>query len=152
FADDLVLYLLIAGLRVAYGGALGHDALQTGAIEGDDINYVERLLAMVRSHSILLSDVADKPPIPIENWGAWAIHCKFGENELRYYGREATLKDLPPPPDLDVKADDLKANANGFVPPETPTQRYAWARSLTFMRESMRAGTSARIAMGGKLR
>jgi hypothetical protein len=28
FADDLVLYLLIAGLRVAYGGVLGHDALQ----------------------------------------------------------------------------------------------------------------------------
>ena len=44
FADDLVLYLLIAGLRVAYGGVLGHDALQKGAIEGDDINYVERLL------------------------------------------------------------------------------------------------------------
>ena len=43
------------GLRVAYGGVLGHDALNKGAIEGDDINYVERLLAMVRSHSILLS-------------------------------------------------------------------------------------------------
>jgi hypothetical protein len=42
FADDLVLYLLIAGLRVAYGGVLGHDALQKGAIEGDGINYVER--------------------------------------------------------------------------------------------------------------
>jgi hypothetical protein len=70
FADDLVLYLLIAGLRVAYGGVLGHDALQKGAIEGDDINYVERLLAMVRSHSLLLSDVAGKPPIPIENWVA----------------------------------------------------------------------------------
>jgi hypothetical protein len=151
FADDLVLYLLIAGLRVAYGGVLGHDALQRGAIEGDDINYVERLLAMVRSHSVLLSDVARKPPIPIENWVAWPIHCRFRENELRSYGQEATLKDLPPPPDLDVKADDLRADANGFVPPETPAQRYAWARSLTFMRESMQAGTSARIAMGGKL-
>jgi SLOG cluster2 len=106
---------------------------------------------MVRSHSILLSDVARKPPIPIENWVAWPIHCRFRENELRNYGQEATLKDLPPPPDLDVKADDLRADANGFVPPETPAQRYAWARSLTFMRESMQAGTSARIAMGGKL-
>jgi len=152
FADDLVLYLLIAGLRVAYGGVLGHDALQKGAIEGDDINYVERLLAMVRSHSILLSDVAGKPPIPIENWVAWPIHCKFGDNELRNYGQEATLKDLPPPADLDVTADDLKAGANGFVPPDTPAQRYAWARSLTFMRDSMQAGTSARIAMGGKLK
>jgi len=152
FADDLVLYLLIAGLRVAYGGVLGHDALQEGAIEDDEINYVERLLAMVRSHSILLSDVAGKPPIPIENWVAWPIHCRFGDKEWRNYGQEATLKDLPPPPDLDVTADDLKAAANGFVPQDTPAQRYAWARSLTFMRESMQAKTSARIAMGGKLK
>ena len=152
FADDLVLFLLIAGLRVAYGGVLGHDALQKGAIEGDDINYVERLLAMVRSHSTLLRDVAGKPPIPIENWVAWPIHHKFDESEFRNYGQEATLKDLPPPPDLDLTPDELKADANGFVPPVTPAQRYAWARSLTFMRESMQAGTSARIGMGGRLK
>jgi SLOG cluster2/TIR domain len=152
FADDLVLYLLIAGLRVAYGGVLGHDALLKGAIEGDDMNYVERLLAMVRSYSVLLSDVAGGPPVPIENWVAWPIHCRFGDNELRNYGQEATLRDLPRPPDLDVTADDLQAAANGFVPPETPAQRYAWAQSLTFMRESMQANTSARIAMGGRLK
>jgi hypothetical protein len=50
FADDVVLYLLLAGLRVAYGGVIGHDALHNGVVEGDDINYVERLLAMVRAH------------------------------------------------------------------------------------------------------
>ena len=33
-------------------GVLGHDALLKGAIEGDDMNYVERLLAMVRSYSV----------------------------------------------------------------------------------------------------
>lgn len=152
FADDLVLYLLIAGLRVAYGGVLGHDALQKGAIEGDDINYVERLLAMVRSHSPLLSGVAGRPPIPIENWVAWPIHCKFGDAELRIYGQEATLKELPAPPGLDVTAQELNASASGFVPPDTPAQRYAWARSLTFMRNSMQEGTSARIAMGGRLK
>jgi hypothetical protein len=152
FADDIVLYLLIAGLRVAYGGVLGHDALQKGAIEGDDINYVERLLAMVRSHSTLLSDVVGKPPVPIQNWVAWPIHCRFGDAELRNYGQQATLKDLPPPPDLDVTAQELDAAANGFVSPDTPARRYAWARSLTFMREAMQAGTSARIAMGGKLK
>jgi hypothetical protein len=151
FADDLVLYLLIAGLRVAYGGVLGHDALQKGAIEGDDINYVERLLAMVRSYSLLLSGVAGKPPVPIENWVAWPIHCRFGDAELRNYGQEATLKELPAPPGLDVTAQELNANSDGFVPPDTPARRYAWARSLTFMRTSMQEGTSARIAMGGRL-
>jgi len=152
FADDLVLYLLIAGLRVAYGGVLGHDGLQQGAIVGDDINYVERLLAMVRSHSLLLSGVAGKPPVPIENWVAWPIHCKFGDAEFRNYGQEATLKDLPAPPGLDVTAQELNANSNGFVPPDTPARRYAWARSLTYMRTCMQGGTSARIAMGGRLK
>ncbi|GLR85278.1 hypothetical protein GCM10007857_19880 [Bradyrhizobium iriomotense] len=152
FADDLVLYLLIAGLRVAYGGVLGLDALQQGAIAGDDINYVERLLAMVRSHSLLLSGVAGKPPVPIENWVAWPIHCRFGDAELRNYGQEATLKDLPAPPGLDVTAQELNANSNGFVPPDTPARRYAWARSLTYMRACMQGGTSARIAMGGRLK
>jgi hypothetical protein len=152
FADDLVLYLLIAGLRVAYGGVLGHDALQKGATEGDDINYVERLLAMVRSHSLLLSGVVGKPPVPVENWVAWPIHCKFGDAELRNYGQEATLKDLPTPPGLDVSAEELNANSDGFVPPDTPARRYAWARSLTFMRTSMQEGTYARIAMGGRLK
>lgn len=71
---------------------------------------------------------------------------------MRNYGQEATLKDLPPPPDLDVTVDDLKADTNGFVPPDMPAQRYAWARSLTFMRNSMQAKTSARVAMGGKLK
>jgi hypothetical protein len=46
----------------------------------------------------------------------------------------------------------LKATTNGFVRPDTSARRYAWARSLTFMRNSMQAGTSARIAMGGKLK
>jgi hypothetical protein len=151
FADDLVLYLLIAGLRVAYGGVIGHEALQNGAVVGDDINYVARLLSMVRSHSVLLSEVIGKPLDPIENWVAWPIHLNFGDAELRTYGQEATLRDLPPPPDLDVAAEELAPLANGFVPPKTPPQRYAWARSLTFMRASMQSGTSARIAMGGRL-
>lgn len=151
FADDLVLYLLISGLRVAYGGVLGHDALQNGIVEGDSINYVERLLAMVRSHSTLLSAVVGKPPVPIENWVAWPIHCKFGDVELRQYGQEAFLRDLKAPPGLNVTLEELNPLENGFFAPGTPAQRYAWARSLTFMRESMQKETSARVAMGGKL-
>jgi hypothetical protein len=152
FADDLVLYLLIAGLRVGYGGSLTHAAVAgNGVVEGDDINYVERLLAMVRSHSVLLSGVSERPPIPIENWVAWPIYCGYGDKELNLYRREATLKKLPPPPGLDVNMSDLGPDAKGFFPPKTLVQRYAWARSLTFMREQMEKGTSARIGMGGKL-
>ncbi|MBZ9814747.1 TIR domain-containing protein [Mesorhizobium sp. CA7] len=151
FADDLVLYLLISGLRVAYGGVLGHDGLQNGTVQGDSINYVERLLAMVRSHSMLLSEVAGKPPIPIENWVAWPIHCRFGDNEIRQYGQEAVLRDLDAPPELNVTPEELDPLENGFFAPDTLARRYAWARSLTFMRESMQKETSARVVMGGKL-
>ena len=150
FADDLVLYLLIAGLRVAYGGVLGHAALRNGAVEGDDINYVERLLAMVRSHSVLLSDVTGKPPVPIENWVAWPLHSASATmnsaTTVRKPAREICR--LPRPRRHRRRTG---AAANGFVPPDTPAQRYARARSLTFMRVSMREGTSARIAMGGRL-
>jgi hypothetical protein len=151
FADDIVLYLLLAGLRVAYGGVLGHEGLRNGVAEGDDINYVERLLAMVRSYSALLTGVTGAPPRPIENWVAWPIHCNFGDVEFSIYRQEAVLKDLAQPPDLEVGPGDLKPAANGYFRSDTLVRRYAWARSLTFMRESMREATSARILMGGKL-
>lgn len=151
FADDIVLYLLLAGLRVAYGGVLGHDALRDGAVEGDGVNYVERLLAMARSYSPLVTEIAAAPPKPIQNWVAWPIHCRYGDDEYRTYGQEAELESLAAPPDLEVGRDALKPAANGFFAPDTPARRYAWARSLTFMRESMREATSARILLGGKL-
>jgi hypothetical protein len=151
FADDIVLYLLIAGLRVAYGGVLGHGALTNGALQGDDINYVDRLLCMARSHAALVNEITRKPVCPIENWVAWPIHLGFGNQQLRSYGQEAKLRDLDRPPDLDVGNDELDPPANGYFKADTPARRYAWARSLTFMRESMREATSARIVMGGKL-
>ncbi|MGR9270762.1 TIR domain-containing protein (plasmid) [Rhizobium leguminosarum] len=150
-ADDLVLYLMIAGLRVAYGGVLGHGALKDGRIEGDDINYIERLFAMVRSHSVLLNDVAARQPAPIENFVAWPLHCEFGDEQLRQYGQLAVLNDLGPPPDLDIDQRELRPLADGFFPPDDPVRRYAWARSLTFMRETVRDKASARVIMGGKL-
>jgi hypothetical protein len=153
FAEDTLLYLLLAGLRIAYGGALGHGALRNGAVEGDDIDYVERLFGVARSYSTLRADMAAaSPPSPIVNWVAWPLHLNYGDDEYRKYGQEAELIDLPAPPDLDVGADELRASAKGYFPPDTPARRYAFARSLTFMRNSMRAGTSARILMGGQLR
>ena len=150
-ADDLVLYLLISGLRVAYGGVLGHETPPGIAMEANDINYVERLLAMVRSHSPLFTNDVAKTFAPIDNWVAWPIHYRFTDAELRIYGQEARLRDQKRPHDLDVTSQELNAHANGFFPPDTLPQRYAWARSLTFMRREMQRNTSARVAMGGGL-
>jgi hypothetical protein len=108
---------------------------------------VERLLATVQPFD--LSDVVGKPSVLIQV-GRLPIHCR----RRRWCAPWTTSHALgsPPPPDLDVTAQELDAAANGFVSPDTPARRYAWTRSLTFMREAMQAGTSARIAMGGKLK
>ena len=150
-ADDIVLYLLIAGMRVAYGGVLGHSELKNGPVNGDEINYVERLLAMVRSHSTLLRDVVREPPKPLENWVPWPTYLRYGDAELSIYGQEATINEAPPPPDHDVDPAELQPDERGFVPGGSLPQKYARARALTYMREQMRDRTSARIAMGGKL-
>ena len=153
-ADDIVLYLLLAGLRIAYGGVLGHDGLKDGAVEGDDINYAERLFALARSSSPLLSQIhgsAAGLESPIENWVAWPIHHRLADKDLAQYGREATLNDLPRPDDLEVGDDVLQPQPNGFFPPDTLVRRYAWARSLTHMRESQQKAVAARVVIGGKL-
>ena len=151
FADDVVLYLLLAGLQVAYGGVLGHDALTGGAVEGDDINYVQRLLSVARSYSPLLDGISTARPKPIQNWVAWPIHCKYGDDEYRMYGQEAVLEALDAPPDLEIGPGVLSPSDSGFFDPDSPARRYAWARSLTFMREAMGKVTAARIVVGGKL-
>jgi hypothetical protein len=130
---------------------LGHGALQKGTVPGDDINYVERLLSMARSYSPLLAEAGATPLQPLQNWVAWPIHCRYGDAEMRTYGHEAVHKALDPPADLEVGRDALQPADNGFFPADTPVRRYAWARSLTFMREAMLKATSARILMGGKL-
>lgn len=74
----------------AYGGVLGHDAPHkersrvttstTWNVSGDG----------PQSFDPAGSDAGGKPPVLIENWVAWPIHCGFGDAELRNYGQEAT--------------------------------------------------------------
>jgi hypothetical protein len=54
-----------------------------------------------------------------------------------------------PCPDLGVTAEELGAEPNGFVPPDSPLRVYAWARALTHMRERVTASTVARLCIGG---
>lgn len=149
-ADDVAMYLLVAGARIAYGGVIGHDALQGGRTAGDDINYVQALLATARAYSPLVDIPARFIP-PIENWVAWPLHCRYGIEESGIYSREAALRSLGRPPDLTIQDIILDPEPSGFFAPTTKARRYAFAVSLTFMRESMTRETAARILMGGKL-
>ncbi len=51
---------------------------------------------------------------------------------------------LPPPADLGL-------NANAYIGPDEPAGRYAWARSLTAMRQEMNDKLSARVLLGGQV-
>ena len=152
-AHDLVLYLLLAGVRIGYGGVLGHGALDAvGRAPGDDIPYVERLFDLVARYSPLASDLGRPGLRPIENWVAWPMYLGFNNQERnRYNGSEASLEEVSRPFDSSLNDAELEPDFRGFFPPNTPARRYAWSRSLTEMRTRMIAASSARITLGGKL-
>jgi len=151
-AHDAALYLLLAGLRLLYGGmprysGVGRDESATG----DDPNFVERLMDLVERYSPLARQVG-RSLQPIENWVAWPVHEELTSDERNLYrlGRAVRI-DVPPPDDLGVDPNQLKRSANGRYPVNTPVWRYVRARSLSRMREASTQAESARVAMGGKL-
>ena len=144
-ADDLATLLLIAGLRLGYGGTLDHGGTRTAGT-----NYTTRLFGLVRSYSPLTASGAGRIH-PIENFVAWPRHLAFGDAELAQYGQEARLRRIPRPGDLCVTNAELGADPRGAFPPDSPIRRWAYARGLTAMREDMTLQINARIALAGKL-
>lgn len=141
FADDSATMLLVAGLRLAYGGTFEH-----GVARNDEINFTRRLFGLVRSYAATAG--ALRRFSPVMNFVPWPIHLGYGDAELALYGNEAQLEDCPMP--ADVHLDQLGV-ASGFFAKDTPLRAWAWARGATRMREEMAARISARIAVAGKL-
>lgn len=146
-AEDLALCLLLAGLRLNYGGDINHGGTQPG----DKANYVRRLFEMARSHAPLAKEIGASRYHPIINTVAWPIHPVFDDATLDLYGREAILDPRPCPDTLDWEALDLAPLDSGFVPFGTADQRFAWAVGLTEMRRHQVRQTAARIMVAGKL-
>jgi len=142
-ANDLVLYLLLAGLRVGYGGMLGFD--------GAGPDYVQRLFGLVKTYSPLATQLGRKFQ-PIENFVGWPIHLTFGPDQLKQYGSYAELLRIDKPELPGVDEDALYAEGKpGFFGTDTPPRRFAWAVSMTKMRAAMTEKVSARVVMGGAL-
>lgn len=155
-SDDLNLYLLLAGFRIAYGGVIGHAALEPG-----EDNYTERLLELARSYSPLarqlgrnFEQVGEEGGQPIiVNYVGWPIHHRYGSDEYKRYGRMADMIRVPMPDPLGVSPQDLGVPLDRFFPPTDAMKRFAWARGMTALREAMcdTEKLAARIVMGGKL-
>ena len=146
-AEELVLYLLLAGLKVCYGGTIGHGGISSDRqAKGDEINYIEKLFGMVRSYSPLAKEYGTEKLHPIENYVAWPIWRKFTDEDYEIYGAEAELVQIDQPDGVSDEGEGkfFKADMNLEA-------RYAWCRGLTEMRQAQIQNTSARIALGGKL-
>jgi hypothetical protein len=142
--DEVHLYLLLAGLRIAYGGKLEPEKLD------DPNNFTLRLFSLVRGYRDLAIDAGAKGIQPILNVVPWPLWKRYDDRVYDVFGRIAELEPIPCPP-LEVPEVDLAPEPNGFVKPGTPVQRYAWCRALTHMRNLLTAKADARLCTGGKV-
>ena len=144
-SDEIHLYLLLAGLRIAYGGALNGD-FSKGS------NFTLRLFQLVDNYFQLAKDVGGKMH-PILNFAPWPLRLIYGDREYNLFRDVAKLIEGPTPSAAEVPEplDQLFPSGEGFrFKSVTPEQRLAWTRGLTAMRKQMTDAVQARIVIGGK--
>ena len=156
FTDEIHLSLLLAGLRIVYGGRLEDPA------EANGRNFTLRLLELVRSHTELadnletrLEPILNIPPWPLsltsrpENLSRMLLNLLNGVAKIRPGPRPETSEI----PDLDDQGQPLfPADTNPFTLKDTPLRRLAWTRGMSLMRQQTTIDTAARVVMGGKLK
>lgn len=146
--DEIHLYLLLAGLKIAYGGALKGDLSQAS-------NFTLRLFELVRSYSKLAESVKAQPlEKAILNVAPWPLRLIYGEKEWKLFTGKVAQYEEGPRPDLPWNDDELfpiKDDSVALLHSDTPQQRYAWARGLTAMRTRITELSQARLVIGGKL-
>lgn len=145
--DEIHLYLLLAGLKIVYGGALKGDFSRAS-------NFTLRLFELVRTYSKLAEGVMT-PPLKeaILNVAPWPLWLNYGESEWKLFSGNIARYEPSPRPDLPWSDDDVfpPTESGRRLGSDTPQRRYAWARGLTAMRERITAESQARLAIGGKL-
>lgn len=147
--DEIHLYLLLAGLKIAYGGAL-----KGGSVVGS--NFTLRLFELVRAYSKLAEGVNVKPlKEAILNIAPWPLYLNYGESEWALFSGEIADYKAGPRPDLPWSDDEIfpiEGGRSRVLLSDTPQRRYAWARGLTAMRELITVHSNARLVIGGKLK
>jgi hypothetical protein len=146
-SDEIHLYLLLAGLKIAYGGALKGDFSQAS-------NFTLRLFELVRAYSKLAEGVNAKPlKGAILNGAPWPLWLNYGDNDWKLFSGDIATYEQVPRPAIPWSDDEVfPPTAGGRVlASDTPRRRYAWARGLTAMRERITELSQARCVIGGKL-
>ncbi len=145
--DEIHLYLLLAGLKIAYGGAL------KGSFAGAS-NFTVRLFELVRAYS-KLAQGADASPLEgaVLNVAPWPLWLDYGDAEWKLFAGKVANYEEGPRPDVPWGDDEVFPPAAGgrVMSSDTPQRRYAWARGLTAMRAGITALSQARLVIGGRL-
>ncbi len=99
--DEIHLYLLLAGLKIAYGGAL------QGSLSGTS-NFTLRLFELVRTYSKLAEGVNAKPlKKAILNVAPWPLWLDYGDSEWKLFSGDIADYEQGPRPELPWSDDEV---------------------------------------------
>lgn len=130
---ELARHLLARNAHIAYGGHL-----ETGG-------FTQVLFELVRSHNALGCD----PFEAISDYLAWPLYLDVDPKVEAALRQVATIERVPPPEDLRA---DFNLDPAVALKPDSPLNRYMFARCLTAMRERLNEDVGVRLVMGGKLK
>lgn len=120
--DEIHLYLLLAGLKIAYGGALRADFTRGS-------NFTLRLFELVRAYSRLAEGIKSKPlEDAILNFAPWPLYLGYGDGERDLFSNKIAKYQPAPRPDLPWSDDEVFPVTDGHrnTKSDTPQRRYAW--------------------------
>lgn len=128
--QEFARHILANGGTVAYGGDL-----RPGG-------FMENLLELVQTYRL----AGHQPWQRIRNYLAWPMYLKVDPAVWARYKVDAMFVKVSKP-------EDISTDPNTYIAPDTIEHRYAWARSLTFMREKMLSDKQlrARVSLGGRV-
>ncbi len=88
--DEIHLGVLVAGMRIFYGGLVNYTS-------SGPSNFVLRLFDVVRRYGELAQQVGRSWEAPVVNQPPWPLHLSYSDPELNLFGRLATLERAPQP-------------------------------------------------------
>jgi len=139
---ELSRYLLLAGVRLAYGGDLRADGYTIRLADLVRDPTVEQLRGNAQSGTVYSPEII--------NYIAWPRPITvYDEARL---GPLVDVRRCKRPADVDERLDTaLVSSPVDELPVDSPVRRFAWARGLTEMRKRQNAETCARVIVGGRL-
>jgi hypothetical protein len=124
---EFARFLLAEGTTLAYGGDLRSGGFSEVLFE---------LVAAYRSMS-------GEETAPVQSYLAWPLHLDLSKEQESNWTGLVEFHRIPLPTDLGL-------DPATKIPPTTPENRLAFARSLTAMRQRMNTEIHARLLMGGQ--